>query len=238
MSNLASVAVVIPAWNEETTIGAVIVETRHVLDRKQRAAEIIVVDNGSSDATASVASSCGAHVVQEPRRGYGQACLAGIAAARADVLLFMDGDGSDDPNEIESLIGPIETDSADLVIGSREMGVSELGAHPWHAVYGTRICVLLMNALIGTKATDLGPFRAIRSASLHALNMADASFAWTVEMQIKAQRARLRALEVPANYRRRRGGDSKISGSPIASVRAGTKIVSFILSHALWPRQA
>jgi glycosyltransferase involved in cell wall biosynthesis len=231
------VAIVIPAWNEEAAIGRVVTETREALgDPRADGPRIVVVDNGSTDATASVARLAGAEVLSEHRRGYGHACLKGIAALDGtDVIVFMDGDGSDDPSEIGALLAPITRGAADMVIGSRELGAPEKGAHPWHAVVGTRLCVALMNLLIGTRATDLGPFRAIAAPALFALGMEDGTFGWTTEMQIKAQRASLRVVEVPVNYRRRRGGESKISGSWPASVRAGAKILSLITRSALVP---
>lgn len=232
----ARLAIIIPAWNEEATISRVVTETREALSACAQISRVLVVDNGSTDATAAMARRAGAEVASEPRRGYGRACLTGIAAlvpAATDVIIFMDGDGSDDPSEIPALVAPITEDKADLVIGSRELGVSEKGAHPWHAVAGTRLCVALMNLLIGTRATDLGPFRAIRATALGGLGMEDATFGWTTEMQIKAHRALLRVVEVPVNYRRRRGGDSKISGSWPASVRAGSKILWMIAKRAL-----
>lgn len=230
-------SIVIPAWNEAATIGDVVKETREALKLLPEGAfEVLVVDNGSTDDTADRARRAGAVVIAEPDRGYGRACLTGIAASPlSEVIVFMDGDGSDNPSEIPSLIEPIVRGDADLVIGSRELGVSEKSAHPWHAVVGTRLCVALMNLLIGTKATDLGPFRAIRASELAKLGMEDATFGWTTEMQIKAHRAGLRVMEVPVNYRCRRGGESKISGSWPASVRAGSRILEMIVKRAFIP---
>ncbi len=233
-------SIVIPAWNEAATIGFVVEETRAALRLlPEGAIDVVVVDNGSTDDTAGIALKAGAVVVHEPGRGYGRACLRGIAALRpSDVLVFMDGDGSDDPSEIPSLIESILRGDADLVIGSRELGTSARGAHPWHAVAGTRLCVALMNLLIGTRATDLGPFRALRANALAELAMQDATFGWTTEMQIKAHRGGLRVIEVPVNYRCRRGGESKISGSWPASVRAGFGILWMIVRLAASPAHA
>jgi glycosyltransferase involved in cell wall biosynthesis len=195
--------------------------------------EVIVVDNGSRDRTAEVARAAGARVLSEPRRGYGQACLTGIAAAgAADVLVFLDGDHSDYPAQIPAVIAPLLAGSADLVIGSRRLGRAAPGSHPWHAVLGTRFCVGLMNALIGTRATDLGPFRAITRSALDRLGMADRDYGWTVEMQVKAERAGLRVAEVPVDYRPRIGR-SKVSGTVSGTARAAVKIIGTILRHAV-----
>ncbi|HET9316445.1 MAG TPA: glycosyltransferase family 2 protein [Vicinamibacteria bacterium] len=220
------VVVVIPAIDEEPAIGRVLA------DIPRSVSEVIVVDNGSRDRTADVAAAMGATVVHEPRRGYGQACLAGVAAAGdADILVFLDGDGSDHPEQLADVLGPVARGEADLVIGSRALGRSAPGAHPWHAVMGTRLCVSLMNRLIGTAATDLGPFRAITASALRRLDMRDRDFGWTVEMQVKARRHGLRVREVPVDYRPRIGR-SKVSGTLGGSVRAGVKILAVIARHA------
>ena len=220
-------AAVIPALDEEDAIGFVVAEVRPF------AHDVIVVDNGSRDRTADVARAAGARVVHEPRRGYGQACLTGIDAARdADVIVFLDGDHSDHPAQLPAVVAPILAGTADMVIGSRTLGHAEPGSHPWHAVAGTRFCVGLMNALIGTRATDLGPFRAITRPALEALGMRDRDYGWTVEMQVKAQRAGLRVVEVPVDYRRRLGR-SKVSGTVSGTVRAAVKILGTILRHAI-----
>jgi glycosyltransferase involved in cell wall biosynthesis len=221
------VVVVIPAVDEEEAIARVVAEIPPAAD------EVIVVDNGSHDQTAARAEAAGARVVREPRRGYGQACLAGIAAAPdADVFAFLDGDHSDYPEQLPALLAPILSGEADLVLGSRRLGRPAPGAHPWHAVVGTRLCVALMNRLIGTEATDLGPFRAITASALRRLEMSDRDFGWTVEMQVKARRRGLRVREVPVDYRRRIGR-SKVSGTLSGSVRAGAKILGTIARHAL-----
>jgi glycosyltransferase involved in cell wall biosynthesis len=220
------VVVVIPAVDEEDAIGPVVSEIPPLAD------EIVVVDNGSRDRTGARAEAAGARVVREPRRGYGQACLSGIAAAPdADVFAFLDGDHSDFPHQLPDVLAPILAGEADLVVGSRRLGRSAPGAHPWHAVLGTRLCVALMNRLIGTDATDLGPFRAITASALRRLDMRDRDFGWTVEMQVKARRHGLRVREVPVDYRPRIGR-SKVSGTLSGSVRAGAKILSTIARHA------
>jgi hypothetical protein len=154
------------------------------------------------------------------------------AAGDVDAIAFLDADHSDYPAQLTEVLAPILAGRADLVIGSRQRGRRSRGAHPWHAVLGTRACVLLMNALIGTRATDLGPFRAITTAALSRLDMRDRDFGWTVEMQAKAQRHGLRVVEVPVDYRAR-VGRSKISGTLMGTLRAGAKIVGRILYHAV-----
>jgi hypothetical protein len=221
------IVVVIPALDEEQAIAAVVREVPPVVD------EVIVVDNGSRDRTAAAAREAGATVVSEPRRGYGHACLAGIAAAAgADVIVFLDGDRSDYPAQLVDVVRPILDGQADLVIGSRSLGRREAGAHPWHAVAGTRACVALMNRLTGSRATDLGPFRAITADALRRLDMRDRTYGWTVEMQVKAARRGLRVVEVPVDYRPRLGR-SKVSGTLRGTIGAGTKIVATILRHAI-----
>jgi glycosyltransferase involved in cell wall biosynthesis len=225
----ARISVIIPAVDEEEAIGLVIAEIPPVVK------EVIVVDNGSRDRTAEVARAAGARVVGEPRRGYGRACLAGIAAAdRPDVLVFLDGDRSDYPAQLPEVTAPILEGRADMVIGSRSLGRREAGAHPWHAVLGTRLCVGFMNLTAGSRATDLGPFRAITAVALRRLEMRDPNYGWTVEMQIKAARAGLRVVEVPVDYRPRIGR-SKVSGTVSGSVKAGTKILATIARYAVRP---
>ena len=223
----AHIVVIVPARDEEAAIGKVLSEI------PPSVSEVIVVDNGSTDATAERARAAGARVVAETRRGYGRACLAGIAAAsQADVVVFLDGDGSDYPESLPSLVAPILAGEADLVIGSRSLGSRAPGAQPWHAVLGTRVSVALMNMLIGTEATDLGPFRAISAEALGRLEMRDTDFGWTVEMQAKAHWRGLRVREIPVDYRPRLGR-SKISGTLTGSLRAGAKILTTIVRYAL-----
>ncbi len=223
------VAVVIPALDEELAIGQVVRELPPV------EAGVFVVDNGSRDRTAEVARAAGATVLHEPRRGYGQACLTGIAAATAagaDVYAFVDGDLSDYPAQLADVLAPLRRGEADLVIGSRQLGRRAQGAHPWHAVAGTRLCVAFMNAALGSRATDLGPFRAITRAGYERLEMADRAYGWTVEMQARAQKRGLRVAEVPVDYRPRLGR-SKVSGTLSGSVRAGARILATIAREAL-----
>jgi glycosyltransferase involved in cell wall biosynthesis len=196
-------------------------------------AQVIVVDNGSRDGTADVARRHGAQVVTELRRGYGRACLAGIAALRpeVDTVLFMDADASDRPEEMARLLGPIAAGEADLVIGSRTRA-AEPGALTPQQRFGNWLACALIGLVWGVRYTDLGPFRAIRREALARLAMRDETWGWTVEMQVRAARLGLRTQEVPVGYRRRIG-TSKISGTLSGTVRAGTKILWVIGVEAL-----
>ncbi len=195
--------------------------------------DVIVVDNGSSDRTAEVAASFGARVISEPSRGYGSTCLRGMAALKEpDVVVFLDGDYSDYPEEVSLLLQPILLNQADLVIGSRTLGSHEKGALPVHAQFGNKLASLLIRVFFHHRYTDLGPFRAIRYRSLLQLEMQDQNFGWTVEMQIKAIQRRLRIVEVPVSYRKRIG-TSKVSGTLAGSVKAGFKIIWTILKYSL-----
>lgn len=221
----ARIALIIPALNEELALAT-------VLDELPRAmfAQVIVVDNGSTDGTAALARARGARVVSEPRRGYGRACLAGLAALDgvADIVVFMDADSSDVPGEVSSLLEPILRGEADLVIGSRRLGRAAPAALGWHQRGGNRLVVALIRLLFGFSYTDLGPFRAIRRARLVELGMRDPTFGWTAEMQVKALQCGLRVREVPVSYRPRLG-QSKISGTVSGSLRAGIKILWTVL---------
>ena len=223
------VALIMPALNEEGALRGVLTGLPPGLF-----AEVIVVDNGSTDHTAQVATEAGATVVREPRRGYGSACLAGIAALSPEVetVVFMDADGSDAPAEARALIEPIESGEADLVIGSRVLGHAEDGALSPHQRLGNRLTVALVKLLYGRRYTDLGPFRAIRRSALDRLGMLDRDFGWTIEMQIKALQRGLRVVERPVSYRRRRAGSSKVSGTLWGSVAAGAKILWTVARYA------
>jgi glycosyltransferase involved in cell wall biosynthesis len=227
------VAVILPALNEEAAIGGAIQELARIA--RGSIELILLVDNGSTDQTAKVARSAGAEVIGEPRRGYGHACLAGIAALRDEIttVVFMDADGSDDPADLPRLLGPIERGEADMVLGSRVLGEREAGALTLQQRWGNAFATGLMRLLVGARYTDLGPFRAVRREALARLQMRDTNFGWTIEMQIKARRRGLRVLEIPVNYRRRRGGRSKVSGNPLAAVLAGGKILWTIFRYAL-----
>ena len=215
------VSVIIPVLNEEKAIAKVIDDIPQELVQ-----EIIVVDNGCSDNTAEIARDHGAKVISEPRKGYGSACLAGLAAVEcADIIVFIDGDYSDDPTELSLLIKPIQENQADFVIGSRKP--SEKGALLPQARFGNKLATFLIKTFYGVKYTDLGPFRAIRQSQLSALNMQDQTYGWTVEMQLKAAKMGIRVQEIPVSYRKRIG-TSKISGTLIGSIRAGVKILTTI----------
>lgn len=218
---------VIPALDEERAIGAVIREAPSFL------AEIIVVDNGSRDATAKVAAQAGARVVAEPRRGYGRACKAGIAASLpCDIILFMDADGADDPADAAAIVAPVAAGSADLVIGSRMIGRADAGALTPQQRWGNRLACALIRLFWGVRFTDLGPFRAISAAALARLAMDDDAFGWTVEMQARAAKLGLKVAETPVHYRRRIGF-SKISGTLSGVVRAGATILYVVFRERL-----
>ena len=225
---VSRISIIIPAYNEESSIGL-------VLDAlpQEKIHEIIVVDNGSTDATARVAQEHGARVVKEPRKGYGSACLKGIDELDApDIVVFIDGDFSDFPEEIVLLIRPIENGEKDFVLGSRMILPKSQSALLPQARYGNRLAVFLIKLFFKHEFTDLGPFRAIRYSSLMSIGMKDMDFGWTVEMQIKAVRNGLRIREVPVNYRKR-VGISKISGTVLGTFRAGTKIIYTIFKYLL-----
>ncbi len=224
----ASVAVVIPALNEERSIAGVLAAVPPWVK------QIIVVDNGSTDRTAQIALSTGAQVVYEPRRGYGAACLAGMAALQnPDVVVFLDADGSDDPRRMDRLVGPIARGDVDMVIGSRVLGGPEPGALSLPQRRGNALACWLMRLFWGVRYTDLGPFRAIRHRALRRLAMDARGYGWTIQMQLRTARLGLEVAEVPVPYRRRIG-ISKISGTWRGVLGAGFKILSSILTEAFW----
>ncbi len=224
------ISVVIPVLNEQESIARVLADLPERLIN-----EVIVVDNGSTDQTAQLARDAGARVVQEPLRGYGSACLRGIASAdRPDVIAFIDGDYSDHPEEMARVLAPILDGHADFCVGSRVLGNREPGAIPPQARFGNWLATTLISALFGPDFTDLGPFRAIRTETLRKIDTQDTTFGWTVEMQVKAALLRVRTAEVPVSYRKRIGA-SKITGTLQGTIKAGWKILFTIFKHAARP---
>jgi glycosyltransferase involved in cell wall biosynthesis len=226
------ILVIIPAYNEEESIGEVINDIP-----KELVSEIVVVNNNSTDKTTTNAESAGATVVNEMQMGYGYACLKGIKYAenlgeneRPDIIVFLDGDYSDYPEDIRGLIKPIIEDDIDMVIGSRTLGNAEKGALLPQQIFGNWLATTLISFLYGLKFTDLGPFRAIKFNKLLELNMVDKTYGWTVEMQVKAAKQKFRCTEVPVNYRKRIGV-SKITGTVSGSIKAGYKILWTIFEY-------
>lgn len=229
-SQAPRIDVVIPAFNEEASLPLVLqsIPKSHV-DR------VVVVDNASTDGTGRVGAAGGAVVVREDRPGYGTACLSGLDFLRhhrpPDIVVFLDADYSDYPEELPRVVEPITSGSADLVIGSRVLGQRERGALLPQARVGNLIACTLIRLLYGFRYTDLGPFRAIRWTALADLEMSDPDFGWTAEMQVKALRARLKICEVPVSYRKR-VGVSKITGTARGTVLAGYKILWTVLRYS------
>lgn len=226
-----NIVVIIPAFNEENAVGKVIRDIpKHLVD------EVIVVNNNSTDQTSEAAEREGATVLFEATKGYGNACLKGIdylknnRKASTDVVVFIDADYSDYPDEMNKLVAPIKENEADMVIGSRALGKKEKGSMTVPQIFGNWLATSMMRVLFGAKFTDLGPFRAIRYSSLLDLEMQDKTYGWTVEMQVKAIKQKLRYQEVPVNYRNRIGF-SKISGTVKGTILAGYKIITTIFKY-------
>jgi glycosyltransferase involved in cell wall biosynthesis len=222
--------VIIPAFNEEQAVGHVIREIPHDAVRY-----IVVVNNASTDHTRAVAEAAGAMVVDQPERGYGNACLKGMAHLSTQdpapgIVVFLDADHSDHPQQLRDVVAPILSGEADLVIGSRALGQRESGSMMPQQIFGNWLATRMIRSLHGHRYTDLGPFRAIRWSSLMELGMCDRNYGWTVEMQLKAARQKLRITEVPVDYRRRIG-TSKVSGTVKGTIGAGYKIITTILKH-------
>jgi glycosyltransferase involved in cell wall biosynthesis len=228
------ISVIIPALNEEEPIAAVV---RDCL-KTGLPGEVIVVDNGSSDRTAEHAQAAGAKIVSEPTPGYGRACAAGVRAlalpqSRDDIVVFLDGDGSDCPEFMKTLVEPIRRGEKDFVIGSRTRGKREPGSMNFQQVFAGRLAGLLLRLLYGVRYSDMCPFRAIRRDALEKLGMKESTYGWNLEMQMRAARARLRILELPVGHRCRTGGESKVSGTLRGTFVAGVRIVATLFRVAL-----
>ncbi len=227
---MSAVSVIIPSLNEEEPISDVV---REVAATKIPA-HTIVVDNGSTDRTAERARKAGAKVVAEPTQGYGRACMAGIRALspECDVVVFLDGDGSDCPEFMNQLVGPIVAGAHDFVIGSRTRGRREPRSMNFQQIVAGRVVGWVLRLLYGVRYTDMCPFRAIRRDALEKLGMREQTYGWNLEMQMKAARASLRILEIPVSHRRRAGGESKVSGTLRGTFIAGARIIATLLRIA------
>ncbi len=226
------VSVIIPTHNEALSIERVLADLPPDLTT-----EVIVVDSNSKDGTPEIAAKMEARVVQEPRRGYGRACLTGMTAANSpDVMVFLDGDYSDRPSELPMLLAPITEGRADIVLGSRLQRQRSAGALPWHQAFGNRLAASLIRLLYGLDITDLGPFRAVRADVLRALALEETSYGWAVEMILKGALAGFRVVEVPVSYYPRLG-KSKISGTLKGTLGAGWFILSLIVRYCFWRRR-
>jgi glycosyltransferase involved in cell wall biosynthesis len=226
---MSVVSVIIPALNEEEPIAGVVREVAAM----KIPADIIVVDNGSTDRTADRAGEAGARVVKA-LRGYGRACAAGVAALRpeCEIVVFLDGDGSDCPEFMNQLVNPIAAGALDFVIGSRTRGQREPGSMNFQQIAAGRIAGWILRLLYGVRYTDMCPFRAIRRDALEKLGMREQTYGWNLEMQMKAARVGLRILEIPVNHRRRAGGESKVSGTLRGTFVAGARIIATLLRIA------
>jgi len=223
------VTAIIPALDEEGAIGTTVARLDRALVH-----EVIVVDNGSRDRTADRARAAGARVVFEGRRGYGSACLAGVrAAASADVLVFLDGDGSEAPEDLVRVLGPVLRGEADLTLGSRTLGEQEPGSVSAHQRWGNRLVLGLLGMLTGVRLSDFGPFRAVRAEALRRLDMSHPTYGWPIEMVVKAIRRDLRIVEVPVRTRPRMSGQSKVTGTVWGSLRAGYHLMATVVRYAL-----
>lgn len=224
------IAAVIPSLNEASSISDVVKSMR----KHPFLSEVIVVDNASTDGTGDVAREAGARVVREDRRGYGRACLAGVLAAEeAEVLVFLDGDAADDPEDLPRVLGPLLEGEADLVVGSRALGERESGSMTWRQIFGNNLAAFLMRRIYGMEVTDMGPFRAIRREDLLSLDMREMTYGWPVEMMVKSARSEYRYHEVPVSYRRRIGV-SKVGGTISGSLRAGWRIILATFRYSRW----
>ncbi len=230
-SYMAKINVIIPAYNEADSIASVIHDIPDIVE------EIIVVNNNSSDTTETNAKNAGATVLREDKRGYGYACLKGMdyvaqKNVKPDIIVFLDGDYSDYPEELTKIIAPIVNDNIDFVIGARVKRLREEGSMTIPQIFGNWLATTLMKLFFGAKFTDLGPFRAIKYDKLLALNMVDKTYGWTVEMQLKALKQKLSYIEIPVNYRNRIG-ISKVSGTAKGAIFAGIKILGWIFKYSI-----
>jgi glycosyltransferase involved in cell wall biosynthesis len=222
------IVVIIPAYNEEASLPKVLAEIP-----KDLVEAVIVVNNNSTDSTAAVARQNGAICLDEPRQGYGYACLKGIEYAQSlkpDIVVFIDADYSDFPAQMDDLVEPILNQKFDMVIGSRALGKKESGSMTPQQIFGNWLATRLIKLFYGVKYTDLGPFRAIRFDQLMAIEMEDKTYGWTVEMQLKAAKMKLKTCEIPVDYRRRIG-ISKVSGTVKGTIMAGYKILGWIFKY-------
>ena len=227
---MCKINVIIPAYNEEGSIGKVIKDIPAIVD------EIIVVNNNSTDNTAAEAQTAGATVLTETKAGYGYACLKGMEYVaykiiKPDIIVFLDGDYSDYPEELEKLIAPIIQNDIDFVIGARKNKLRAPGSMTVQQIFGNWLAVFLMKIIYSSKFTDLGPFRAIKYEKLLQLQMTDKTYGWTVEMQLKAMKQKMSYVEIPLRYRNRIGL-SKISGTLKGTVMAGIKIIGWIIKYS------
>ena len=222
-------AIVIPCLNEEAPIFDVV---RDVL--AEDAGEVIVVDNGSTDRTAERAVAAGARVVREPRRGYGRACAAGFAAVApgTEIVCFLDGDGSDVPAFIAAVVAPVATGEADFVMGSRLRGRRERGSMTPQQIAAGWLAGVLLRLCYGASFTDMSPLRALRTDTLKTLGMTEMTYGWNLEMQMRVAASSLRSIEIPVDHRCRRGGESKVSGNPVAGLKAALRITATFLRLA------
>jgi glycosyltransferase involved in cell wall biosynthesis len=227
---MTKITVIIPAYNEEKSIGKVIQEIPKIVS------EIIVINNNSTDATAKVAFENGATVLAENRKGYGYACLKGLEyiaqlKTKPDIVVFLDGDYSDYPQELTQIITPILEENIDFVVGARVPEFRENGSMTPQQVFGNWLATTLMKSFFGATFTDLGPFRAIKYQKLVALQMEDKTYGWTVEMQLKVLKQKMTYVEIPIHYKNRIGV-SKVSGTLKGTVMAGVKIIGWIFKYA------
>ena len=219
--------IIIPTLNEAETLGGVLAAIPPSL-----AAEILVVDGGSTDGTPAIAEAGGARLISEPRRGYGRACAAGVCATKGEIVVFLDADGADDPRQLPELVAPLVSGQAEMALGSRLAGQIEPGAMLWHQKAGNWLSAWLIQNLYGLPITDLSPFRAVLRAELLKLDLQDMTYGWPTEMIVKAARNSWRIREVPVNYHRRQGGQSKISSTWRGSLLATYHILNVILRYA------